>query len=256
MAAANPASERIGDLLVREGLITREQLDKALQEQKQNGTRVGYNLIKLGFIQELELIDDAREAVQDARRSTSRSSTVDPKIAKLIPADLAIEEPRAPAQARRPAAHRRHGRPDEPRRPRGPQVHHALRHLPGHRGRVHAQVDHREDLRQGSRRRADVGADGHDRRDRGRRGRGRRGEGGGGLGGGDAGADGGRAGRQAAQRDPHRRREARRVGHPLRVLRARHPRALPHRRRAAGSHEAADEAQGGADLALQDHVAT
>ena len=56
MAAPNPASsERIGDLLVREGLITPEQLSKALQEQKQNGTRVGYNLVKLGFVPEIEL---------------------------------------------------------------------------------------------------------------------------------------------------------------------------------------------------------
>ena len=35
-------------------LISKEQLEKALAEQRQNGTRVGYNLIKLGFIQELE----------------------------------------------------------------------------------------------------------------------------------------------------------------------------------------------------------
>src|SRR5882672_12080889 len=55
MAAPVAASERLGDLLVREGLITREQLDKALQEQRQSGTRVGYNLVKLGFIQETEL---------------------------------------------------------------------------------------------------------------------------------------------------------------------------------------------------------
>ena len=55
MAAPVASSERLGDLLVREGLITREQLEKALQEQRQNGTRVGYNLVKLGFIQETEL---------------------------------------------------------------------------------------------------------------------------------------------------------------------------------------------------------
>ena len=43
-AAASAGGERIGDLLVREGLISREQLQKALDEQRQNGTRVGYNL--------------------------------------------------------------------------------------------------------------------------------------------------------------------------------------------------------------------
>ena len=55
MAAPVVAIERIGDLLVREGLITREQLARALEEQRQSGTRVGYNLIKLGFIEENEL---------------------------------------------------------------------------------------------------------------------------------------------------------------------------------------------------------
>lgn len=54
-SAATAGSERIGDLLLKEGLISREQLQKALEEQRQNGTRVGYNLVKLGFIQENEL---------------------------------------------------------------------------------------------------------------------------------------------------------------------------------------------------------
>jgi type IV pilus assembly protein PilB len=53
MAAPAATSLRIGDLLIREGLITKEQLDKALLEQKQNGTRVGYNLVKLGFVPEI-----------------------------------------------------------------------------------------------------------------------------------------------------------------------------------------------------------
>jgi type IV pilus assembly protein PilB len=88
--AAPKANERIGDLLVREGLITREQLEKALQEQKQNGTRVGYNLIKLGYIHELELVK------QLARQSNMKAIdiskvNVDPKIAKLIPTDLATK---------------------------------------------------------------------------------------------------------------------------------------------------------------------
>ncbi|HUF29147.1 MAG TPA: type II secretion system protein GspE, partial [Gemmatimonadaceae bacterium] len=55
MAAPVATSERIGDLLLKEGLITREHLERALVEQKQHGTRVGYNLIKLGFLNELDL---------------------------------------------------------------------------------------------------------------------------------------------------------------------------------------------------------
>ena len=89
MAVANSTtSERIGDLLVREGMITAEQLSKALQEQKQNGTRVGYNLVKLGFIQEVELTKMLAKQHKMPAVDLSRFE-VDPKIAKMIPADLA-----------------------------------------------------------------------------------------------------------------------------------------------------------------------
>ncbi len=82
--------ERIGDLLVREKLISREQLEKALQEQKQNGTRVGYNLVKLGFIQETELTKILARQYKMPAVDLSRFE-VDPRIAKLVPADLAMK---------------------------------------------------------------------------------------------------------------------------------------------------------------------
>ena len=89
MAAPNTVSpERIGELLVREGLITPDQLSKALQEQKQNGTRVGYNLVKLGFIPEVELTKMLAKQHRMPAVDLSRFA-VDPKIAKMIPADLA-----------------------------------------------------------------------------------------------------------------------------------------------------------------------
>jgi type IV pilus assembly protein PilB len=90
MAAPVVTPERIGDLLVREGLITKEQLDKALAEQKQNGTRVGYNLVKLGFIPETELTKMLARQFRMPAVDLSRFE-VDPRIAKLIPGDLAIK---------------------------------------------------------------------------------------------------------------------------------------------------------------------
>ncbi|HVE78910.1 MAG TPA: ATPase, T2SS/T4P/T4SS family [Gemmatimonadaceae bacterium] len=90
MAAPVALGQRIGDLLLREGLITREQLERALQEQKQNGTRVGYNLVKLGFVQETELTKMlARQFRMPAVDLTKFE--VDPRIAKLIPGDLATK---------------------------------------------------------------------------------------------------------------------------------------------------------------------
>ena len=90
MAAPVAAAERLGDLLVREGLITREQLEKALQEQRQSGTRVGYNLVKLGFIAETELTKMLARQYKMPAVDLSRFE-VDPRIAKLIPGDLAIK---------------------------------------------------------------------------------------------------------------------------------------------------------------------
>ncbi len=87
-APTTSPSERIGDLLFKEGLISAEQLAKALQEQKQSGTRVGYNLIKLGFIQELDLLRVL--AKQHKMQAVDLSKfVVDPKLAKTIPSDLA-----------------------------------------------------------------------------------------------------------------------------------------------------------------------
>ena len=52
--SATAATDRIGDLLVREGLISPVQLNAALQDARQNNTRIGYSLIKLGFIRNIQ----------------------------------------------------------------------------------------------------------------------------------------------------------------------------------------------------------
>jgi type IV pilus assembly protein PilB len=90
---ASPATaggERIGDLLLKEGLVSREQLQKALDEQRQNGTRVGYNLVKLGFIQENELTRCLARQYKMPAVDLSKFE-VDPRIVKLVPADLATK---------------------------------------------------------------------------------------------------------------------------------------------------------------------
>src|SRR5512142_1125697 len=46
---------RLGELLVRENLISLQQLQKAQDEQKKADGRIGYHLTKLGFIEESEL---------------------------------------------------------------------------------------------------------------------------------------------------------------------------------------------------------
>lgn len=49
---------KLGEILVRRGLINREQLDKALKEQKTRGSgqkRIGNYLIELGYVNEMEV---------------------------------------------------------------------------------------------------------------------------------------------------------------------------------------------------------
>src|SRR5262245_31196480 len=85
----NPASpDRIGDLLVKEGLITREQLAKAISEQKQTGFRLGYCLVKLALVPEVELTKVLAKQHKMPAVDLSRFE-VDPKIAKTVPADIA-----------------------------------------------------------------------------------------------------------------------------------------------------------------------
>ncbi|MEO0288319.1 MAG: type IV-A pilus assembly ATPase PilB [candidate division WOR-3 bacterium] len=42
--------KRLGDLLIDEGLITKEQLNQALSQQKENGGRLGSILVQMGFV--------------------------------------------------------------------------------------------------------------------------------------------------------------------------------------------------------------
>jgi type IV pilus assembly protein PilB len=90
MATAATSAVRLGDLLVREGLITREQLDQALVEQRNSGMRLGYSLVKLGFVQETEITKALARQYRMPAVDLSRFE-VDPKIIKLVPADVAVK---------------------------------------------------------------------------------------------------------------------------------------------------------------------
>ena len=65
------------------------ELAKALQEQKQSGTRVGYNLVKLGFIQEIELTKILAKQHKMPAVDLSRFEA-DRKLTRMVPSDLAM----------------------------------------------------------------------------------------------------------------------------------------------------------------------
>jgi len=90
MATAAASNDRLGDILIREGLITREQLSAALSEQKSTGHRLGYVLVKLGLVQELEVTKVLARQYRMPAVDLSRFE-VDPKILKMVPGDFALK---------------------------------------------------------------------------------------------------------------------------------------------------------------------
>ena len=81
---------RIGDLLVREDLISQDQLEQALIEQKSSGARLGYVLVKMGFVLEIEITKMLARQFHVPAVDLSRFE-VDEKIIKLVPAEVALK---------------------------------------------------------------------------------------------------------------------------------------------------------------------
>jgi type IV pilus assembly protein PilB len=88
MAAKVAQEIRLGDLFVKEGLITEQQLKEGLAEAKTSGYRIGYALVHLGFVAEEELTRMLAKQYRVPAVDLDKV-TVDPKIIKLIPASVA-----------------------------------------------------------------------------------------------------------------------------------------------------------------------
>ncbi|HXZ24665.1 MAG TPA: ATPase, T2SS/T4P/T4SS family, partial [Nitrospiria bacterium] len=81
------SAERLGRLLNTAGLITEEQLQKALLDQKKNGGRLGTILVKLGFIAEDKLLQflSRQYGIPAVDLNTVE---IDQAIIKLVPTDV------------------------------------------------------------------------------------------------------------------------------------------------------------------------
>jgi type IV pilus assembly protein PilB len=83
-------SGKLGEILLKENLISPEQLKQALEHQKSNGGRLGNTLVKLGF-----LSDDEVTAVLSRQYGVPSINLsyfeVDPSVIKLIPMETAIK---------------------------------------------------------------------------------------------------------------------------------------------------------------------
>src|SRR5450432_3364304 len=79
---------RLGELLVRENLISLQQLQKAQDEQKKAGGRIGYHLTKLGFIEESELTNFLSKQY-GVPSINLKEFDIDPEVVKLVPKEVA-----------------------------------------------------------------------------------------------------------------------------------------------------------------------
>ena len=79
---------RLGELLVRENLISLQQLQKAQEEQKKAGGRIGYHLTKLGFIEESELTNFLSKQY-GVPSINLKEFDIDSEVVRLVPKDVA-----------------------------------------------------------------------------------------------------------------------------------------------------------------------
>ncbi|HUG42585.1 MAG TPA: type IV-A pilus assembly ATPase PilB [Longimicrobiales bacterium] len=88
MATQTTPTDRLGTILLREGLINQDQLDGALEDSRTNSTRLGFSLIKLGYIKEEDLTRMLSRQYRVPAVDINKVK-VDAKILKLVPADIA-----------------------------------------------------------------------------------------------------------------------------------------------------------------------
>ena len=82
--------DRIGDLLVKENLLSREQLAKAKAEAARRGERLGAQISKLGYLQESDLNDFVAKQYGVPTIDLAEFE-IDPAVIKLIPEDVATK---------------------------------------------------------------------------------------------------------------------------------------------------------------------
>lgn len=82
------AKKKIGDLLLEKGLVSEEQLTKALQEQALSGRRLGEILVEQELISEDQLIATISERLNIPKISLE-SMVIDPHVIRSVPVNVA-----------------------------------------------------------------------------------------------------------------------------------------------------------------------
>lgn len=89
-AAAEPAKPvRLGDRLLSQGLISKDQLEVALKEQKATKKMLGAILVEMGFVTESALGEVIAESA-GTEKFDPKSAVLDPALIRKIPKDVAL----------------------------------------------------------------------------------------------------------------------------------------------------------------------
>ena len=105
-------SAKLGEILVRENLITSQQLRETLEYQRANGGRLGSNLVKLGYVS-----DDVVTAVLSRQYGVPSINLdlfqIEDDVIKLISEDVALKYSVLPISKVGAHADPGDGRPDQ-----------------------------------------------------------------------------------------------------------------------------------------------
>ena len=84
----NPNKKRLGEVLLDNGQISKEQLANALDEQKTNWKRLGDILVDLGYVSDATLSDAISKQIS-VERITLQNTYINAEAARLIPKEVA-----------------------------------------------------------------------------------------------------------------------------------------------------------------------
>ena len=81
------SGQRIGELLVRQKLISLQQLRQAQEAQRKDGTSLGFALAKMGFVSDDQITDFLSQQYR-VRAIELRDMTIDADVLKLVPHEI------------------------------------------------------------------------------------------------------------------------------------------------------------------------
>ena len=79
---------KLGEMLIKAGLISPDQLEEALESQKSNGEKLGFCLIRLGYVKEDEITQLLSEQY-GVSSINLRHFEIDETVINLIPSEVA-----------------------------------------------------------------------------------------------------------------------------------------------------------------------